>query len=148
VSFEEALTALSGLALRLRRDPRYMACALAAYREQEGMSEEELADELNTLPELVVRLALCKRPQPSSPNFAGEVRELANYTLANPARLAGILRQVDALEGLSEWVNATSVKSGGRTEAGEGLLAAARDRIEPVDSSPPCPEEGDEPDKD
>jgi hypothetical protein len=137
VSFQESLTVLSALARRLRRDPRYMAYVLAAYQDQEGLTDEELTHELGTLPELAVRLALCKRPSSSSPNFTEQVRDLADYTLTDAARLTSILRQVDALEGLSEWV---AVSTAPQDEEGEsdhvlsGLLAAARDRVEPADT--------------
>ena len=72
---------LSALALKLRRDPRYMAYALAAYQQQENLSDKELAETLSILPELIVRLALCRRPAASAPQFAEQVRELADFTL-------------------------------------------------------------------
>jgi hypothetical protein len=120
-----------------------MAYVLATYQRQEDLTDEDLAGELNTLPDLVVRLALCKRPLSSSQNFAEQVRELAGYTLADAGRLAGILRQVDSLEGLSRWVDASS---GSREGEGEGLLAAARDRVESADIDTPTPDSNSEPD--
>jgi hypothetical protein len=123
LSFQESLALLSTLARRLRGDPQYMAHVLAAFQSQENLSDEELAQELGTLPELVVRLSLCKRPSPSSAQFAEQVRELADYTLTDAARLANILRQVDGLERFSQ-------RAG---EESGGLLAAARDRVEATD---------------
>ena len=131
MSFQESLGLLSTLARRLRDDRQYMAHALAAFQSQENLTDEELAQELGTLPELVVRLSLCKRPSPSSARFAEQVRELADYTLTDAARLANILRQVDALEKFSQ-------RAG---EESDGLLAAARDRVEATDEEAPPPEE-------
>lgn len=136
MSFQESLALLSTLARRLRSDPQYMAHALAAFQSQENLTDEELARELGTLPELIVRLSLCKRPSPSSAQFAGQVRELADYTLTDAARLANILRQVDGLERFSQRASAITVQEG--EEVG-GLLAAARDRVEAIDDDVPPP---------
>lgn len=139
MSFQESLALLSTLARRLRSDPQYMAHALAAFQSQENLTDEELARELGTLPELVVRLSLCKRPSPSSTRFAEQLRELADYTLTDAARLANILRQVDGLERFSQRASAISSQEEG--EEASGLLAAARDRIEATDDDVPPPEE-------
>ncbi|PYS93967.1 MAG: hypothetical protein DMF64_02980 [Acidobacteria bacterium] len=128
---------LSALALKLRRDPRYMAYALAAYQQQENLSDKELAETLSILPELIVRLALCRRPAASAPQFAEQVRELADFTLTDESQLAGILRQVDGLEKLAALpVTAPETEAQAETQFGlplAGLLAAARDREEETD---------------
>src|SRR5438128_5039511 len=98
---QESTAALTRLARRLQSDQRYMSYVLAAYQRQESLTDEELAEQLGTLPALVVRLSLCKRPISSSTQFAERVRELADYTLTDEAQLAVIIRQVDALEKLS-----------------------------------------------
>jgi hypothetical protein len=124
------MSPLSGLALKLQRDPRFMAYVLAAYQRQEGLSDEGLAEALGTLPELITRLALCRRPVALAPQFAEQVRELADYTLTDEVRLAGILRQVDGLERLAARA-ATTLE--GEAQVGlspSGVLAAARDREE------------------
>jgi hypothetical protein len=130
---------LRALAGRLSSDPRYMAYALAAYRRQEGLSEGELAGALGTTPELLVRLALCLRPDADSPLFAEQLGELADFTLTVEAQLAHILRQVDSLEALAS-LPAAAPEAGGRREAPAassltGLLAAARDREEEAEES-------------
>jgi hypothetical protein len=147
---QAATNPLSSLAFRLRRDPRYMAYALAAYQRQENLSDEELAETLSVLPELVVRLALCRRPAASAPQFAEQVRELADFTLTDEAQLAGILRQVDGLEKLAALpVTAPDAEAQAEIQTGlslTGLLAAARDHEEAVDEQaqldkPPTPED-------
>lgn len=133
MSEQETTNPLSGLALKLQRDPRFMAYVLVTYQRQESLSDEQLAVVLGTLPELIARLALCRRPAASAPQFAEQVRELADYTLTDEAQLAGILRQVDGLERLVELPRVTPE---GEAQTGlllPGLLAAARDREEESD---------------
>jgi hypothetical protein len=144
LSFQETLALLSTLARRLRSDPQYMAHVLAVFQSQENLTDEELVQELGTLPELVVRLSLCRRPLPSSTQFAEQVRELADYTLMDAARLANILRQVDGLERFSQWASALTSPDEG--EEGSGLLAAARDRVDSTDEAP-LPEDEENPDE-
>lgn len=148
MSFEESLASLSILSRRLRRDPSFMSYVLAVYQAQENLTDEGLADALGTLPALVVRLSLCKRPSPSSPRFAEQVRELADYTLTDAAQLANILRQVDGLERLSSRATALAASEDAATEKShplDGLLAAARDRIEPAVDDTPAAGEATEP---
>lgn len=126
---QEPLAALAALARRLRDDPRFMSYVLAAYQEQEGLTDDDFAREIGTLPALVSRLALCKRPDSSSARFAEQVRELADYALIDEARLAGILRQVEALEKLARRPADLSARRLGKRPgySPTGLLAAARD---------------------
>ena len=125
-----ALEALAQLAHRLRNNPLYMSYVLAIYQKQEDLMDEELAQELGTLPALVSRLAICKRPDSSSMHFAEQVRELADYTLTDEAQLAGILRQVDAIEKLAGRPTnlSTAELETQSIDSPTGLLAAARDR--------------------
>ncbi len=132
---QEAFAALASLARRLRNDPRYMSYVLAVYQKQESLMDDDLARELGTLPLLVLRLAVCKRPDSSSAQFAEQVRELADYALIDEAQLAGVLRQVEVIEKLTgrpAVLNTMSLeKETGHSRA--GLLAAARDRYEQDD---------------
>lgn len=146
---QEAFTALAALARRLRNDPRYMSYVLAVYQQQEDLMDEDLAQELGTLPSLVSRLAVCKRPDSSSAQFAEQVRELADYTLIDEAQLAGVLRQVEAFEKLAGRP-AVLTKMGLEKETGHsstGLLAAARDRYEQGDDSAAHQDEESEPEE-
>ncbi|QQS46481.1 MAG: hypothetical protein IPM66_21675 [Acidobacteriota bacterium] len=123
---------LSGLTRRLQSDPRFMAYALAVYQEQEGFGEEELAQALGIMPEMLSRLAMCKRPEACSPEFATQVHEIADYTVADEARLANLLRQVSGLEKLVH--RGHEPLAPGEREIAQplmtGLLAVARDRDE------------------
>ncbi len=135
---QDSSSELANFARRLRSDARYMSYVLAAYQKQENLMDEDLVRELGTLPALVVRLALCKRPVSSSSRFAEEVREIADYTLTDETQLAGILRQVDVLENLAERsaILATPEVEQSQGYPLTGLLTAARDRDESTDESP------------
>jgi hypothetical protein len=123
---------LAGLAKRLRHDSAFMASVLATYQKQERLSDEALAAQLKSTPEMMVRLALCKRPEATSSRFADQVCQIAAYTNLDAAQLAHIIRQVDSLARLSEQPRAPQSEA---TRAKTvrfypGLLAAARDRTE------------------
>jgi hypothetical protein len=133
MSERAAVNSLRALANRLRDDPRYMAHALAAYQQQEKLSDDEFAKFLGTPPELVVRLAMCLRPEADSPRFAEQLSELADFTLADEAHLAHVLRQVDGLEKLATLHAAAPAEVEAQADVPSllsltGLLAVARDR--------------------
>lgn len=121
---------LTRLARRLQSDPRFMAYALAVYCEQEGIDEEELAQVLGIMPEMMSRLALCKRPDDRSPEFAAQAREIADYTLADESQLANLLRQISGLEKLAQRGPAAIDENEVAEPLMTGLLAVARDRDE------------------
>ena len=108
---------MSELVRCLRGSPDYMAYVLARYQEHEGISDENLASALGTLPDLALRLALCRKPDVRATDFAARVREIADYTLIDESLLASIIRQVSSLQVLS---NASQRQ----------LLTAARDRAD------------------
>lgn len=135
MSDQEPSPAVAKLARRLQSDARFMSYVLAEYQKRENMTDEELVRELGTLPPMLVRLALCRRPAPSSEQFAEQVCEIADYTLTDETQLAGILRQVDMLEKLAER-RSVLIRLESEEQLGHpltGLLAAARDREETVD---------------
>ncbi len=121
-----------------------MAYVLHAYQKQENLSDDDLVRELGT--PLILRLALCKRPASLSGRFAEDVRELADYTLTDEALLAGVLRQVDALEKIAARP-AVLAESKSQDRSGQslaGLLAAARDREEPPEHETPPSNDADD----
>jgi hypothetical protein len=125
---------LLGLAHRLRDDPGFMAYVLATYQRQERLSDDALSQYLNATPATMPRLALCKRPTSDSPQFADQIRQLADYTGVDAMQLANMVRQVSSLEKLVRHSNAADSKeraSTWQTQLQPGLLAAARDRSEP-----------------
>lgn len=130
---------LKSLTQRLETDPRFMAYALAQYRRQEGIEIEELAQLLGLMPEMTTRLALCLRPDARSPQFAEQVREIADYTLADEAQLANLLRQLSGLEKLGRIQQAPDMADAEEESAPlmPGLLAVARDRDDEEEAQKP-----------
>lgn len=126
----DSIKLLVALSRRLKGDPKFMAHVLSVYSEQEGFSEDDLVRELESAPEMVVRLALCKRPDADSLDFADQVEQLSDYTLIDETLLTRIIRQVDSLSALSEYPGANLGEPGAEAvvNLGRGLLAAARDR--------------------
>lgn len=122
---QSQIDSFASLARRLEKNRDFMAYVLAAYRSQEGLSEAELAADFGVLPALIVRLALCRRPASGTVDFAQNVRRIADATLVDESKLANILNQVEALEKLSELPGTDQ----GSFDALDGLLAAARDRV-------------------
>ena len=133
---------LKSLAQRLETDPHFMAYALAQYRLQEGIEVEEIAQSLGMMPEMISRLAVCLRPDSLSPQFAEQVREIADYTLADEERLANLLRQVSGLEKLGRLQQSPAAADAEESALlMPGLLAVARDR----DDEEEAPKPPDEP---
>jgi hypothetical protein len=110
-------------ARRMEGDVFYMASALAAYRAIEGLDDESLAARLSCDVDDLPSLALCRRPDPTSPRFQAEVQRIADYAGVQPLALVRLLRAV----------NTGNALRGQRTSLPDnrGLLAAARDHEEP-----------------
>jgi hypothetical protein len=105
------------MARRAEHDPFFMASALAAFRRLQRLDDRTLAEFLRCPAEMLPHLALCRRPDPDSPHFQADVRQIATYVRADPDRLVRLLRHVNALSALD-------------ATAPHDLLAAARDREE------------------
>lgn len=105
----------SMIASRLSSNPAFMAYAFTRYAEMEGLTAEQVAAELGTLPELYDRLALCRRPVTGDPEFSKVVHRLADYALIDASVLANLLRLVEVIAKIGEAADAP-------------LQAVARDR--------------------
>lgn len=116
------------LVAKLKKNPDFFAWVLSSYQQKEHIDDEHLIVHLKTTPEMLVRLALCKRPNPSSSDFAAQIRQISTYTNIDPSTLANIIRQVEALEFLSKIPNKGSTQMIGRLAT--GLLVAARDKLD------------------
>ena len=134
---------LSGLARRLQNNPGFMAQVLAAYQRQERLSDQALMAHLNTTSKMLTRLALCKKPDLNSSEFANQIRQIASYTEIEATQIANIVRQVESLQKLAERLepNVPQETTTHQPQLREGLLAAARDRAEAEPDQPPPPEE-------
>lgn len=102
--------------------PAFLANVLARFRMLEALDDDGLAHWLGLSPVQLCWLGLCRRPRVDQ--FAADVGAIADRFAIEPARLASLIRQVDALAALAE-----------ASDQPRGLLAAARDRDE-ADSGP------------
>jgi hypothetical protein len=118
---------LRRLAFRLRSNSDFMASALAVYKEQEKLDDFHLARRLRMEEDRLPFLALCKRPNSESEHFAAQVRQVSQYTGADPTVLAQLVRQVEAVAGLSS-LPANTASAASSAHSASPFLAAARDR--------------------
>jgi hypothetical protein len=83
---------LMALAQRLEADTHFMAWVMKRYQLTENLTVEALAQRLNTTPQLLTRLALCKRPDFTAVEFPQQLQQLANYTGIQAAAIEMMLR--------------------------------------------------------
>lgn len=95
-------------------NPYFLAAALEAYRQERGLSAQELADYLGCPIETLPFLALCRRPADGS--FQRDVTMIAARFGVGAPRLASLLREVELLETVDH--------------EGSRIAMAARDREE------------------
>ena len=117
----DAIDILAWAANRATTHAFFLANYLAQYQALQNMADAQLADFLGCTEEKLRELALCRRPDPSAPAFKTEVELIATYAGVKSARLAELIRHVEALAALT----ATST-----TQHSDSLLMAARDRGE------------------
>jgi hypothetical protein len=108
-------------ARRALQHPFFLSADLEDFRQQRGMWEADLAQFLQCSPQMLARLALCRRPNPELPAFHADVQRIASALGVDPTSLVRLIRDVAALRALQESGPAAS------TETGRGLLLAARD---------------------
>lgn len=128
---------LHELEVRLRSNPNFMSWVIATYQKQEHMLEADVINNLDITPDMFYRLALCKRPNSSHPEFGEEIKQLANYTSIDPTRLADLIRRVEALDTFMTIPNQLEKREDNLSISSSiGLLAAARDRDEIEEQEP------------
>ena len=99
----------------------FLAADLEQFRVRQGMEEGQLARFLGCAPEVLPRLALCRRPDPQSPSFRSDIQRIASALGLQQDRLAQLVRQTDVLKTLGR------AGPDADQEAASGLLMAARD---------------------
>lgn len=114
---------LQRLASLARTHPTLLAGPLALYKEQEGLSDEQLASLLHCDIGALPKLALCERPR-EAPHFRADVERIAAYIHADVAQLAHVIRAAEARAALHQ-------HSGTNTPT----LLAARDQEGDEDNS-------------
>lgn len=86
---------LAALARQLEGDSGFMAYVLKLYGEAEKLTEHEVVEQFDTTPEMLVRLALCKRPDKHSPQFTSQLEQLSAYTGIDAKRLETLIQKVN-----------------------------------------------------
>jgi hypothetical protein len=127
---EKVAVSLAILSFHIR-ETKMSRRVLAQYCQIERLDKDALAVELGIPLFLLARLALCKRPDSDSPDFAGEITEIADFVPVDERRLVRIIREVDSLNALGSAViegEAEEIISGNPFSG--SILAAARDRGE------------------
>ena len=104
------------LAERVQTDPFFLAAALETYRHSEDLDSAGLARRLGCREEELRLLALCRRPDASSPQYWSDIERIAARFGVELIILAEIVRRFEAL---SVWAE---------DETDAGWLQAARDR--------------------
>ena len=110
---------MSDLLRRAAARSHFLAHSLLVYRTHQGWDETQLADYLGCPPATLALLGLCRRPRPEPAHFRDDIRTISQRFALDPARLAALVRWVDAIEALQAGSQAGVLDS--------GLLAAARD---------------------
>ena len=119
---DETRDRLNRSALRITAaEPGRMGYWLARHRQSESLSIAALAAELGTDDNGLSRLALCATPHPDT--FADDVRAIAAHCGADPAAVANLLRQEQAV---AAWAGSSSPDA-----ADPGWLLAAHDADQP-----------------
>jgi hypothetical protein len=112
---------IAALARRVENDQFFLASALADYARSEELDEGGLATVLDCSIDTLNRLRLCRRPRPAGAEFQADLTGIAARFGLKADTLAQIVRRADVL---------VALRRGSASES--GLLAAARDRDEPI----------------
>ncbi|MCG2766887.1 MAG: hypothetical protein L6435_00680 [Anaerolineae bacterium] len=122
MSNEEISRLMHRAAERAAVNSFFLAADFAYYQKAQGISDVELAEFLSIEIEMLPKLALCRRPDPESPEFRSDVQSIEQSFSLQTNHLVQLLREVEALRTLSEFQPATSEQM-----KQKGLLMAARD---------------------
>jgi hypothetical protein len=110
------MTPLDRLARRVLNDPFFLAAALTAFAESEGLDDAGLAARLGCELSVLTNLRLCRMPCPEAPQFWQDVEQIAERFGVDAETLAEMVRRGQGLRRFRE--------------AAQGTLWAARDRQE------------------
>jgi hypothetical protein len=84
---------LDKLARRVEGDPFFLACYLNLYAQSEGLGEEVLATVLGCSQETLVRLRLCRAPEPDAEQFQKDIDQIVERFRVHPDVLAQVVRR-------------------------------------------------------
>lgn len=104
--------------------PFFVANALVVYQSLRQLEDDELAEYLGCLPTDLPKLALCRLPETTAPDFRAEVERIASYIGVNSLHLARLLREAASTIALR------NVPQHPDSVTSQNILMAARDRSE------------------
>jgi hypothetical protein len=110
---------LEALAIRMTKNPKFLASPLAAYALSEDLDDAALAMRLNCTRENLTMIRLCRSPE--ADRFAADIDEVATRFAADAATLAAAVRHGQAVERMRAR----------QPEHADGMLLAARDDDRP-----------------
>ena len=108
----------------------FLAGSLEEFRQNRGIDEAELARFIGCVPELLPKLALCRRPVPESGGFRSDVDRITAAFGLRDGRLVQLLREAESVKALKE----ADLALGEVTR--RGALMAARDAKSEGSASP------------
>ena len=123
-------------ARRASQHPFFLAADLEQFRVHRGIQETDLARFLGCSPEVLPKVALCRRPDPESPRFRSDTHRIANFFDLQTDHLVQLIREVDVLKALRE------ASPAAEQEVARGFLVAARDVEIAESANEETPDEG------
>src|SRR5215211_4147763 len=93
---EQSVKLMAQMANRLSMNRDFMANTLKRYQQLQALDDEELARELATSLAMLVRLALCKRPDTTAQTFDEQMQHLSVYTGIDALLLSRVIRQAES----------------------------------------------------
>jgi hypothetical protein len=124
---------LEPLTWRARRDPFFLGCRLDEFARRSAWDDDTLAEHLQCPLDRLPLLFLCRCPADGDPNFAQQIRSIAEYAPCDATQLLLVLREAVAWSRLS----------GQPATQANRVFLAARDRqdtgSEPQDEDKPAP---------
>lgn len=107
---------LENLALRMEKDPFFLACALRLFAQSKQLDDSQLATRLGCSMQTLLSVRLCRAPEAESNRFLKDIRRIATVYHVDEAELADAVRHGQAIWQLRQ----------GEAD-GKGVLRAARD---------------------
>lgn len=116
---ENDLFELRAAAARLEGDSSFMASALAGYRAELQLNDQQLAKMLDCSVDALTSLALCRTPRLDDEKlFLSDVHAIAKYVGCDWQELAKVVRTTQSLRTLKQFIGTSE----------DQLLKAARDK--------------------
>jgi len=107
---------LEKLALRMEKDPFFLACSLRLFAQSKELDDSQLANRLGCSVQTLLLLRLCRAPAPESSRFLHDIRHIAATYQIDETTLADAVRHGQAIWQLRQ-----------RQAGGSPALRAARD---------------------